>query len=115
MSPEEKEVQRALGLLSDWIVLVKDRLEPLRRGYKHIDDYKYDNSHFIYVVVEAINHKHALSQVKQSNAFPKEDFHIYNGWSSSKAGAHYRKQYAQARRRGHYYPYTYSRPRIHIL
>lgn len=111
MTPEEKEMQRALGLLCDWIIIVEDRKELLRRGTQCAQFNQFeDNSHHIYIVVEAINLNHAQLQVRQSNCFPEKDFRMCGEWQSNISGVYYREQYA----RDHYLR-CYGEPRIHIL
>ena len=103
MSPEERDIQRALGLLCDWIVIVEDLAKLPKRNpyqYNHLFEIS-DESHRTYVVVEAINLQHAHLLINQSNCFPKNDFRKCGGWQSNIAGAYYRKRYVDKRRGPH--------------
>ncbi|KKL77044.1 hypothetical protein LCGC14_2038860 [marine sediment metagenome] len=97
MSDEEYKVQLALGLLRDWIVTVKDRAALLRKG-PSASPHTLDNSHFVYIVVKAINRAHAKRQVKQSGYFPEKDFWICGSWQSDVAGTYYRELFYRRER-----------------
>lgn len=88
MSPEEEQIQRALGLLNDWIVSVLDREELRRLGtywYVHRETPR------ITIVVEAVSRKHALEQVKQANILPEEDLMYPFAYESNVYGAYCRE------------------------
>lgn len=103
ISPKEKQVQRALGLLNDWIVSAHDRRELLRLG-----TYRYMRMREprITIVVEAVSREHALEQVRQANILPEEDFIHPFAYENNVYGAYCRKHYHEKQR--------YSE-RIHIL
>jgi len=92
MTTKEEQVQRALGLLNDWIVSIPD-YEELRRlgtyGYIHMREPR------IVIVVEAISREHALEQVRQSNILSKEDFMYPSSYESNVYGAYCRKHYRE--------------------
>lgn len=95
MSPEEAQIQRALGLLNDWIVSITDRKELLRLGSSSCM-----RESRIIIVVEAVSREDALKQVKQADILPREDFMYPCSWESNVYGAYCRKHCHEKRRYG---------------
>ncbi|KKK49975.1 hypothetical protein LCGC14_3129640 [marine sediment metagenome] len=95
MSETERELQCALGLLCDWIIIVEDiailRQRSARPYPRSTHIFQQNLSYQIYVVVKAINRAHANRQIKQSRYFPKADFRVCRGWQSDIMGEYYRK------------------------
>ena len=92
MSPEEAQIQRALGLLNDWIVSIRDREELFRLGtygYVRMEDPT------ITIVVEAVSREHALEQVRQTNILSKEDLMHPFAYESNVYGAYCREHYRE--------------------
>ena len=88
MSPKEVQIQRALGLLNDWIVSVFDRGELLRLGTcGYCSSMKEPR---ITIVVEAVSREHALEQV---NILSEEDLMYPSSYESNVYGAYCRKHY----------------------
>lgn len=123
MSPKEKEMQQALGLYRNWIVIVEDYAEFLRcQKRKELrDDFQLktyrigDNSYLIYVVVGAVSEKDAQCQVHQSNLFTKNNFRIIKAWQNDKAAALYIKQYQEQRRWRWHHICNLGDERIYII
>ena len=94
MSPEEVQIQRALGLLNDWIVSIPDYEELRRLGTYGYYGYCMRDVR-ITIVVEAVSREHALEQVRQANIFPEEDLMHPSSYESNVYGAHCRKRYRE--------------------
>lgn len=104
MAHKEVSIQRALGILNDWIIIVYNPdLPPVNF---HQNPWRKGNEHL--VVIEALNCEHARQLIKDAHIFP-DTWNIQGGWQSNIAGEIYRKEVRTK------YMRSWGQAQIHVI